>query len=239
MSSTSDESESASSSSSRASSPQRGRQDDPTWAYQPPEGAQLFDHGQADSGEFDWDAVNDDANLELVLIRVPPNIQTKDLDGVKLQTTKEKGGKVGSFTASNADYDVWSLGGSNVPVGGEEMKGLRCLLPRRKKGGKLYLAPKIALDNNLVVTLKSTESDNAASVDTARPPRFSYPEERLNGRFIPYGSQTGGPPKEPGHAMEVSDSQSVPKKKRHIDETGTDIPRTPKKRKKEGQAKKV
>lgn len=45
----------------------------PEWNYVPPEGIVLFDH-TTDSGDFDWDAVRDDDDLELWLVRVPDSV---------------------------------------------------------------------------------------------------------------------------------------------------------------------
>jgi hypothetical protein len=46
---------------------------DPNWAYKPPQGVVLLDR-VIDSGEFDWDAVNNNDDLELWLIRVPDGV---------------------------------------------------------------------------------------------------------------------------------------------------------------------
>lgn len=40
------------------------------WDYIPPEGTVLVDH-RVDCEDFDWDAVEDNADLELWLVRVP------------------------------------------------------------------------------------------------------------------------------------------------------------------------
>lgn len=45
----------------------------PEWDYVPPEGMVLLDH-TVDSGDFDWDAVRDDDDLELWLVRVPDSV---------------------------------------------------------------------------------------------------------------------------------------------------------------------
>jgi hypothetical protein len=50
----------------------------PDWDYVPPEGTILYDH-DVDSGEFDWDAVKNDEDVELWLMRVP--------EGVSIYTT--------------------------------------------------------------------------------------------------------------------------------------------------------
>ncbi len=46
---------------------------DPNLAYEPLEGAVLREN--PDGGEFDWDSLNDDEELELWLTRVPGNVR--------------------------------------------------------------------------------------------------------------------------------------------------------------------
>ena len=46
---------------------------------------------------------------------------------------------VGTLKRKYMTFDIWSVGeGDDRPVGGEELKGLSCLLPRKKEKGKLY-----------------------------------------------------------------------------------------------------
>ena len=47
----------------------------PHWDYVPPEGTILLDH-DVDSGEFDWDAVKNDEDVELWLLRIPDGVST-------------------------------------------------------------------------------------------------------------------------------------------------------------------
>ena len=47
---------------------------DPSWPYQPPPGSIPYEHGQVDPAEFDWGAVEDDEDIELVLLRVPSRV---------------------------------------------------------------------------------------------------------------------------------------------------------------------
>lgn len=46
---------------------------DLNWAFAPPPGSTLLEE-DADAGEFDWDKINDDEDLELCLIRVPDSV---------------------------------------------------------------------------------------------------------------------------------------------------------------------
>jgi hypothetical protein len=45
----------------------------PDWDYVPPEGTILLNH-DVDSGEFDWDTVKNDEDVELWLVRVPGGV---------------------------------------------------------------------------------------------------------------------------------------------------------------------
>lgn len=57
-----------------------------------------------------------------------------------LDTPSSSGtGRLGSFMKKSVDYDIWHLGdNAQEVIGGEELKNLTCLVPRKKKGGKLY-----------------------------------------------------------------------------------------------------
>jgi len=45
----------------------------PHWAYEPPPGAELFDHSFEDE-KFDWDSIKKDEDLEIWLIRLPDSV---------------------------------------------------------------------------------------------------------------------------------------------------------------------
>ena len=62
-------------------------------------------------------------------------------------TNEPRSSIVGTLSRKRADYDVWSIqsdqnidGGDmeRPTIGGEEVLDLTCLLPRSKKGGKLF-----------------------------------------------------------------------------------------------------
>ncbi|OCH88236.1 hypothetical protein OBBRIDRAFT_827243 [Obba rivulosa] len=169
--------------------------EDPDWAYKPPPGAVLLNQAD-DFGEFDWNEVKDDENLELWLIRVPEGVKTKQLQGVKLEIppSTSKSIRVGSIERKHTTYDIWSLGEDQVEtVGGEEIKALTCLLPRQRKGGKLYQAPK-PIARHLIISAQPTlptpahSSSSEGSITHQNPPRHSYPKEVLKHRFAPIGS---------------------------------------------------
>jgi len=167
------------------------------WDYEPPKGAVLAHHG-VDAGEFDYDALKGDENLELWIIRVPNAIKPKHLESLPLDAPSSSvTGRIGSFERRSTQYDVWSLGDDDSSnVGGEEMKNLTCLLPRKKKGGKLYAASSIPI-RHLVVSAQaslptppeSSGGEGSESIITyTNPPRPSYPMEALKHRFMPVGS---------------------------------------------------
>jgi len=203
---------------------------DPNHAYQPPPGAVPIDLS-VDAGEFDWDAVNDDEDVELWVIRVPQGLKPKYLEGIKLESpSSSKTSRIGGIDRKHASYDIWSLGDSaSDHVGGEELKRLSCLLPRKDKGGKLYQAPE-SIARHIVVTAKPEAPTPVADANDAEdtiyknPPRPRYPLEVLKHRFMPLGSLA---PTDAPDAMDVdldvapvSASQAKdgpPKKKRKGD----------------------
>ena len=44
------------------------------WAFAPPPGYVLLEEEDTYAGEFDWDRINDNEDLELCLIRVPDSV---------------------------------------------------------------------------------------------------------------------------------------------------------------------
>jgi len=137
------------------------------WAYTPPAGAVLVGKEDIEAGDFDWDRINNDENLELWLIRVPESVsdiyrtihftcipglficyivllqvKPKYLENIKIDVpSSSKSALVGTVKRKHTSYDIWSVGADSedTPViGGEEIKNLTCLLPRTSKKGKLY-----------------------------------------------------------------------------------------------------
>ena len=47
---------------------------DPNWEFKPPAGRIVLE-GDYDAGDFDWDAVKDDEDTELWLIRIPEGVR--------------------------------------------------------------------------------------------------------------------------------------------------------------------
>ncbi|EIN07967.1 hypothetical protein PUNSTDRAFT_104136 [Punctularia strigosozonata HHB-11173 SS5] len=167
------------------------------WAYEPPKDAEVMDH-DVDCENLDWDAIRDDENLELWLVRVPERVKPSHLESLQLDDpSSSRTGIIGSLKRKSAAYEVWSLGqgtGDSLAIGGEELKSLSCLLPRKRKGGKLYPAPK-PIARHVVITSRAPipspvelpQSTTAPNI-YQNPPRPSYPEEVLKHQFKPYGS---------------------------------------------------
>ncbi|KAJ3505670.1 hypothetical protein NMY22_g17502 [Coprinellus aureogranulatus] len=174
---------------------------DPAWEFQPPPGRFLLEDS-FDVGEFDWENVKNNEDLELVAIRVPKGFKPKHLDGLTIaSTSSSQSTKVGSIKRKHATFDVWSVGAEtpdDCPVTGEEIRHLSCLLPRKKKG-KLFPAPR-GIARHLVLAAQPVEPSAPASESIPpkdaksgkyqNPPRQCYPDDRLTHTFAPYGSHT-------------------------------------------------
>ena len=63
--------------------------DDPHWAYEPPEGAVLLDHG-VDVGAFEWDAIKDDDDVDIWLIRAPDSVRSRHAPYPRLTFTNAR-----------------------------------------------------------------------------------------------------------------------------------------------------
>jgi hypothetical protein len=154
-----------------STSEHHGRNEGVVDPSQPPDGMVVLDTSQVDE-EFDWDLMKHDENKELWILRVPEGVsltaselfhslneyfqfKTKLLDGLEIQSPlKNPGTTLSSFERKRAKYDIWSVGHSKHTMEldddarasmGEEVKGLSCLLPRKKKHGKFYLGRRILL----------------------------------------------------------------------------------------------
>ncbi|KAH7890085.1 hypothetical protein F5I97DRAFT_1850037 [Phlebopus sp. FC_14] len=187
--------------------------DDPHWAYKPPDGAVLLDHS-VDAEPFEWDAIRDDDDMEIWLLRVPDSIRAKHLEGLQIDPPpSSRTARVGNLTRKNTTFDVWSIGDDDADcVGGEELRGLSCLLPRKKKRGKLCVAPK-AVARHIVISAQPTIPsvlDQQPSVHQNHP-RPSYSKDLLNHRFIPYGarSQQDIPVSQPTMDVDIPAPNSV------------------------------
>ncbi|KAF8061749.1 hypothetical protein FPV67DRAFT_1510175 [Lyophyllum atratum] len=169
---------------------------DPHWDYKPPAGATLLQN-VGDAGEFDWDALANDDDLELWLIRVPESVKPKYLESTTIEVPPApKTSRTGTLKRKHATFDIWSVGEDDEHgIGGEEIKGLSCLLPRKSKKGKLYPAPKpiarhIVFSAQPVVPTPDPSSTGPIE-PYARTPRENHPKEALTHRFLPFGSTNG------------------------------------------------
>ncbi|KAJ3788267.1 hypothetical protein GGU11DRAFT_708705 [Lentinula aff. detonsa] len=188
-------------------------EDDPTWAYQPPEGMSILEDAEVDEG-WDWDTLEKDPELQLWVIRVPSGVKPKHLQNLAIDLSGPSSNrytKVGALNRKQESYDIWNLGSSStsdgnfiggvevgrtdveaVAGGGEEIRGLTCLLPRKKKRGQLFIAPRPIARHLIISAQPIIPSSSDISTETAtltqNPPRFSYPQELLKHRFVAFGS---------------------------------------------------
>ncbi|THH31878.1 hypothetical protein EUX98_g2313 [Antrodiella citrinella] len=201
------------------------------WDYEPPKCSVLANHA-IDAEEFDYDALKGNEDLELWIIRIPD--ATLQLDAPSSAST----GRIGTFERRSVQYDVWSLGNDDSDsVGGEELKGLTCLVPRKKKGGNLYAAPSIPT-HHLVISVQASlptppqssgaeGSSSEPTVTYTNPPRPSYPVEALKHRFMPIGS-----------LVRISDSDIEDAEVMDVDDIPTEVKEVPEKKEKKKKEKK-
>ncbi|KAI0296850.1 hypothetical protein BC826DRAFT_907982, partial [Russula brevipes] len=168
-----------------------------------PQGRDPADY-EVEFGDFDYDAVKAEEGAELWLVRAPTAVKAKGLQGLEISS---RIGLVGDLMRKSTAYDLWALEprvtAVHVGVSAEELGSLSVLLPRKRKGGKLYLSPK-PVTRHLVVAARPaepTKPDTASdSAVYQNPQREAYPEEALKHRFRPYGDP-GDPP--PEHHTDV------------------------------------
>ncbi|KAF5343540.1 hypothetical protein D9758_012937 [Tetrapyrgos nigripes] len=176
---------------------------DPTWPFRPPEGMSLLEDLGGEVEEFDWDILKEDKDLELWLIRVPEGVKPKYLDNLslKIPSSSSKTTRAGVLPRKHTTFDVWHVGDSAADreessvAGGDEIKNISCLLPRKSKKGHMRVASR-PIARHLVVSAQpvtpskfSTDSHNSdPAVTKQNPPRFTYPKERLKHRYVAYGS---------------------------------------------------
>ncbi|KAI0668397.1 hypothetical protein C8Q78DRAFT_979958 [Trametes maxima] len=209
----------------------------PNWDYTPPDGYKAMSL-KVDDRTFDWDSVMDDDNLELWVVRVPDALKTKYLQEAKLEvsSSSSKTVRVGSIDRKSTTFDVWNLGEDEADtIGGEELRGVSALLPRSKRGGKLFQAPK-PITRRLVIsahpTLPTPESSPEAShASHQNPPRPTYPKEVLTHRFMPIGSLA---PVEDDVVMDIDVPPSSQREKsnKHRENAEKEHDETPRKKRK-------
>ena len=140
---------------------------------------------------------------------------------MRLSELSPRPGIVGSVERKHVTYNVWTyrrdeeLSDEHPALPGEELSTLSVLLPRSKKGGKLYQSAYSLLSLYLsqcelcsaskpvtrhvviMAPLAKPSAQEAKNADSPtksfvhrNPPRFAYPEELLTHRFMPYGSES-------------------------------------------------
>jgi len=210
--------------------------ENPDWDYVPPEGMILVDH-DIDGGDFDWDAVNNDEDYELWLVRAPEGLRTKYLENLSIDLpSSSQSAIVGVMHSKHMSYDVRSFQDHNEQSVGEEIRGVSCLLPKKRKKGKLYKAPK-SIARHIVISaqdvLPNSDSSVTAASDSSRTyqntPRPSYAKGLLKHRFMPYGYLVG-------NNEDINDTGGVDVEMKVAEAEGGEMELT--KRSKESKAKK-
>lgn len=202
--------------------PQRGTQRKRT--YEPPQGAVLIggpdsEGGIVETGEFDWNSIKDDKNIELWLVRIPNSIQPKHLnDAIFNAPSSSSTHTLGQVRRKHETYDLWCLGDRDEndvdrdQIGGDEMKSLSCLMPQKSKDGTLRLGPK-PITRRLVLAASPPAPDTKnPAVLHQNPPRHSYPIEMFKHRYTPYGSSTVVPApitSDPASVMDINEEEDL------------------------------
>ncbi|KZV90804.1 hypothetical protein EXIGLDRAFT_770472 [Exidia glandulosa HHB12029] len=154
-------------------------------AYAPPPQFTLLNTIQTDA-DFDWDAVEKDDDLELWLIRVPEGFKSKQLESASLQAPTRKSAQLGSIKRKSGSTVTHIVKRAEEDDGAEEMSNLRCLLPRKRKGGKMFRAPKPFAQHIVVTRVPATPTPDAP-VDLSASKRVSHPTSVYKHRFEPCG----------------------------------------------------
>ncbi|KIR63609.1 hypothetical protein I314_03013 [Cryptococcus bacillisporus CA1873] len=212
--------------------------------YKPPAGmTELGITTEFVKSEFEWDALASRPGIELWAIRAPRDLKPSRLSALSIPVPKKDEPLTGNlktksqsyilrtagFTGSSSSSKVGeqgqglvdSLGMSDeqgvdqlAEEGGEEMGGMRLLVPRVKEHGKLYVAP-LPISRHLILTPDfSTESNfdaqtaepildflneaqqaSSSSSSSAPPAKRAQPTHLMKFRNHTYGFNTPGPEK--------------------------------------------
>ncbi|GAA5833230.1 hypothetical protein JCM11251_005180 [Rhodosporidiobolus azoricus] len=215
-------SSSASSGRSSASPPPQPvkRVDPSTQKYTAPEGFKAVKVNKAHS-ELDWDALQEDKDLELWAVRVPAGMKAKHLDGLTITMPDKEVTNprqpVGHIKSKKAgDFDVYLAPGASsskrkrsgndeeeLVSGAAELQGLVPLVPRKSQGNKLYQAPR-PIAHTLVIN-RALPSSVVASASAASA--FN------NGHSTLISSQPSPVPGAILSATELTDASAAKKKK--------------------------
>ncbi|KAF8643581.1 hypothetical protein AX16_008969 [Volvariella volvacea WC 439] len=154
-------------------------------------------------GVFDWDAVNEDEDSELWMIRVPTDmIQPTHLQDLAftLPPAQEASSSKGRTALSRYDSPLtlppnWRLSTSidvvaPKPIARHIVVSARPPIPTRPTPSSNF-----PLDD-LDITKQTASSENShilAGPSHTNPKRYSHPDELLKHRFMPYGSLASPP----------------------------------------------
>ncbi|KAI5477820.1 hypothetical protein MNV49_005904 [Pseudohyphozyma bogoriensis] len=131
---------------------------------------------QNEKSVVDWEEIKSNPNLELWAIRIPDGVKPKHLSGLTIKlpsklTPENSTLPVGSLASKAGDFDIFVAAEPvksgkrkrddgerdekpDVTIGvkgGEEMRALVPMLPKKSAGGKLFQAPR-PLTHNLIMT---------------------------------------------------------------------------------------
>ncbi|TIB36328.1 hypothetical protein E3P86_02537 [Wallemia ichthyophaga] len=166
--------------------------------YKPPKGFKL--KGVDQSSSVDWLKLAKDDDYEIVCLRVPENIKTKHLKGMKLDFDS-KDNKLGTIDVKGSEMSIHSQLTSNSKESrnkfesasiNDEMDQFKLLLPNKQ--GQLVTVDKpihhrLQLSDNIPM-LKAPKFEKHTSSDGAI--KREQPTDKLKWRFRPPGFDTGG-----------------------------------------------
>jgi hypothetical protein len=164
--------------------------------------------------------------------------------------------QIGVVERKRTTYDIWLLGddAQSTTVGGDEMRGLSCLLPQKGRAGtKLYqgtftllltrhispltcsLAASKPIARHMVISAQPASPSPTAISEAASgiplyksPPRQKYAADLLKHKFMPYGSLTT--------SNSIGDMVSPSQGSQPLTDAGVSVPK--RKRKGEGETPK-
>ncbi|CAO3687779.1 unnamed protein product [Umbelopsis ramanniana] len=174
---------------------------------------------------FDYEQLADD-DKELWLIRVPHNITSSDLVGMKFKLPGDRspGKSLGKLSKHSSSYSMYRVpealeeSDENIMCGGQEMSGFRCLVPYMKRKGKLGFAPK-PIKHKLILDEKVEIPDTTEIGEEIKNKPWPIREQPqgMQMRFKPYGFDTCAPvttKKEKKRSHEADSEKKSHKKKK-------------------------
>ncbi|CAO3585123.1 unnamed protein product [Absidia cylindrospora] len=208
-----------------------------------PAGFTEFDADKQQETVFDYEAIKDDDDKELWLIRVPQEVSDSSLKSMKIKLSKTPGKPVSRLHLDDKDqYTMYRVPegkslDSDVGVSGQEMLGLSCLVPSRDEEGKMVFAPK-EISSYFILDEEVNIPDGTQLAESIRdtPVIKRQHPEGLKMRFKPYGFDTREPTGTDSVSSSMHDQDSHIDKKRKSAKGDDDGDK--KKKKKEKKEKK-